>query len=97
MSIKNGKWQIRCLQIKPQPIKYTNTSLPTKEWRVVPAITDAAAPVLAVATVTSGGKAPIIFRRRNDFPVPALPKHKKIQWITKSCDTSIKYKNYTIL
>ena len=34
----------------------------------------AATPVLAVATVTSGGKAPMIRRSKYDFPVPALPE-----------------------
>ena len=60
--------------------RHTNyiTNIPAKEWRVVPAITEAAAPVLAVATVTSGGKAPIIFRSRKDLPVPALPKQTTI-------------------
>lgn len=39
----------------------------------MPPIWHAATPVLAVAYVLSGAKAPRILLRRNDFPVPALP------------------------
>ena len=54
----------------------TLANLPANEWSVTPPMWQAATPVLAVATVTSGGKAPIIRRSRYDLPVPALPARK---------------------
>jgi len=57
-------------------ITATVANLPANEWSVTPPMWQAATPVLAVATVTSGGKAPMIRRSRYDLPVPALPARK---------------------
>lgn len=47
--------------------------VPVNECKVMPPIKQAAAPVLAVATVSSGGRVLMIIRSKYDFPVPALP------------------------
>jgi hypothetical protein len=54
----------------------TTPTLPANECNVTPPMWQAATPVLAVATVTSGGRAPMIRRSKYDLPVPALPASK---------------------
>lgn len=52
---------------------YVKVNQPAKACRVVPETRHAAAPVLAVATVFSGGNAAMMCLNKKDLPVPALP------------------------
>lgn len=63
----------------PSFVLYITVNQPAKACRVVPATRHAAAPVLAVATVFSGGSAAIMCLNKKDLPVPALPVNIKKQ------------------
>lgn len=84
-------------------VLYITVNQPAKACRVVPATRHAAAPVLAVATVFSGGSAAIMCLNKKDLPVPALPvnikkthsfmnnqKQKIIRWTQKNLYTELR-------